>query len=293
MDMVLYHANCADGFCAAWLCHLAWPDAEFVPVRYGQSPPDVSGKDVLVVDFSYKREILLAMHECANSLVVLDHHKTAQEDLDGLDFCTFDLEKSGARLAWDYLAGRGLLPSHIGGQWTGGGPHWIVRYVEDRDLGRIFDGTSTLGRSREVNAALSSYPQDFQMWDVLSWGTTSSLRDEGEAILRYQEKVVDDHVRNAREVSLAGHRVLSVNATALFSEIGNNLAEGRPFSVCYFVRQDGKIQVSLRSRDGGVDVSEVARMFGGGGHPRAAGFTASPGDPVAEGLGIAAVTART
>lgn len=274
MDMVLYHANCMDGFCSAWLCHLAWPDAEFVPVRYGQSPPDVSGRDVLVVDFSYKRDVLLEMKARAHSLVVLDHHRTARDELDGLDFCTFDLEKSGARLAWDYLAGIGRLPRQAVWQLTEEEPepHWIVDYVEDRDLWRWKQP-----HSRDVNAALASYDHDFRIWDAIALQNPLQMADQGVHITRYQEKVVDDHVRNAREVELDGHRVLAVNATTLFSEIGGRLAEGRAFGICWFVRQDGKAQVSLRSRDGGVDVSEVARRFGGGGHPRAAGFTVDAG----------------
>jgi bifunctional oligoribonuclease and PAP phosphatase NrnA len=32
-------------------------------------------------------------------------------------------------------------------------------------------------------------------------------------------------------------------------------------------------KVSLRATDGRVDVSRIARAFGGGGHPQAAGFT--------------------
>jgi len=31
--LVLYHANCWDGFCAAWIAHQIYPDAEFVPVQ--------------------------------------------------------------------------------------------------------------------------------------------------------------------------------------------------------------------------------------------------------------------
>jgi phosphoesterase RecJ-like protein len=44
----------------------------------------------------------------------------------------------------------------------------------------------------------------------------------------------------------------------------------------------GKRKVSLRSTDGRVDVSEIARAFGGGGHRQAAGATT--------GLGVEAVT---
>ena len=37
--------------------------------------------------------------------------------------------------------------------------------------------------------------------------------------------------------------------------------------------REGMRKVSLRATDGSVDVSRVARSFGGGGHPQAAGFS--------------------
>jgi bifunctional oligoribonuclease and PAP phosphatase NrnA len=37
--------------------------------------------------------------------------------------------------------------------------------------------------------------------------------------------------------------------------------------------RNGMRKVSLRATDGSVDVSRIAREFGGGGHPQAAGFT--------------------
>lgn len=269
IDLVLYHGNCNDGFCAAWLMRKAFPDVACVGVRYGQSPPGVSGRNVAIVDFSYKRDVLLGMKERAASLVVLDHHKSAAEDLAGLDFCEFDMGRSGARMAWDWLRSRGLLPGRIGA-WEPTGDddaHWLVEYVQDRDLWR-----HKLAYSRAVNAAIASREHDFAEWDAMADGSIARLADEGVAILRYQSKVVRDHVRNARPVEIAGHEVLAVNATCLFSEIAGELAEGRPFGACYFDRQDGKRQFSLRSREGGLDVSEIARLFGGGGHASAAGF---------------------
>jgi len=56
---VLYHANCPDGFCAAWAAYTVFgDDAEYLPVQYGQDPPDVAGNRVYIVDFSYKREVM-------------------------------------------------------------------------------------------------------------------------------------------------------------------------------------------------------------------------------------------
>jgi hypothetical protein len=154
--------------------------------------------------------------------------------------------------------------------WTPHQPRapWLVDYTEDRDLWRhALEGT------HEINAALRSYPLDFDLWDQFEQkDPRSTFYYEGAAIRRAERAIVETHVRSARPIEMAGHSVLSVNATVLFSEIAGELAKGRPFGACYFDRQDGKRQWSLRSDPNGVDVSVIAKAHGGGGHQHAAGF---------------------
>jgi oligoribonuclease NrnB/cAMP/cGMP phosphodiesterase (DHH superfamily) len=283
--LVLFHASCADGFCAAWIAHRALGDwADYVAVNYGQEPPDVTGRPVYILDFSYKRDVLDGMLQKAQSIVLLDHHKTAEAELRPFVLAGedrprnltvfFDLSKSGGRLAWEYF-------------FPGKPAPWLVDYTEDRDLWRW-----ALPDSRAISAYIASHPFEFWRWDV--WGACP-IGDapwrgwilEGEAILRYQEKVVSEQAKtaaeveiggykvlaaNAAEVEIGGYKVLAVNATLLTSEIAGKLAEGRPFGATFFVRKDGKKVWSLRSREGGIDVSEVAKALGGGGHRDAAGF---------------------
>lgn len=277
--LVIYHASCFDGFCAAWVMRKIMPDAEFFAAQYGTPPPDVTGRRVVIVDFSYKRPVMLALiHAARGNVTVLDHHKTAEADLKGIETecyrdtldclptVVFDMTKSGGRLAWESVCGGGLS------SYANLPVPWLVEYTEDRDLWR-----HALPDSKAVNAALRSYPLDFETWDKLAeveggrkaW---ESFVSQGEAILRAERQVIDSHVRHAREVDFDGHKVLCVNATTLFSEIAGELAAGRPFGVCWFQRADGKFVYSLRSRDGGVDVSEIAEARGGGGHRGAAGF---------------------
>lgn len=257
--IVIYHANCTDGFTAAWCAWLLYGDsAEYVPAHYHDAPPDVTDQDVLILDFSYPRRVLLEMRAVARSIRVLDHHRTAQAELENLDFCDFDMARSGAGLAWDKLHGeeRPLL----------------VDYVEDRDLWRW-----ELAGSREVSAYLSTWPHDFERWSMISeelerdrWGVVSS----GETALRLIEQYVARRRGAASRVRLGEHEVPGVNTTFANSELIGELAEGEPFALGWFARSDGQIVYSLRSRDGGIDVSEIARQFGGGGHRAAAGFTA-------------------
>lgn len=262
--IVIYHANCWDGFCAAWIADRALGDVEYgrpemFPAYYGASPPDVTGRDVYILDFSYPRAVMLDVIGRADRVVVLDHHKTAEAELSGIEgaVITFDMQKSGARLTWEFFSGDAPAP-------------WLVDYTEDRDLWR-----HALPNSQEVNAALRSYPLDFDLWTRNFSGAGPaplSLVQEGAAIRRAEKAIVDSHVRNAREVEMDGYRILSVNATVLFSEIAGELAKARPFGACYFDRQDGKRQWSLRSTADGVDVSAIAKAHGGGGHRQAAGY---------------------
>jgi oligoribonuclease NrnB/cAMP/cGMP phosphodiesterase (DHH superfamily) len=269
--LVIYHAGCWDGFCAAWVARKALGDIEAVPAHYGTPPPDVKGREVYVLDFSYSLEVMAEMASRSSAFTVLDHHKTAERALADLEamFIThnmagrarYSVDQSGARMAWEFFA-------HIGG-WLGMRSPWLVDYTEDRDLWR-----HALPDSENINAALRSYPLDFALWDEFSdsVGQREMFKREGEAIRRRERQIVADHIRHAREVEMDGHRVDVVNATVLFSEIAGELAKGRPFGACYFDRYDGKRQWSLRSDDGGVDVSAIAKAHGGGGHMRAAGF---------------------
>ena len=80
--LCIYHGNCADGFGAAYAVWKRYGEAvEFYPGVYQQDPPDVTGRDVIMVDFSYKRPVIEQMAQDANSILILDHHKSAEEDL--------------------------------------------------------------------------------------------------------------------------------------------------------------------------------------------------------------------
>lgn len=106
-------------------------------------------------------------------------------------------------------------------------------------------------------------------------GTKSfmDLARDGAAILRYQARVVDNHVKNAVEVDIGGHQVLCCNCTSLISEVGEALGANKVFGATYFIDKEGKKVYSLRSRPPhGIDVSKIAKAKGGGGHAGAAGF---------------------
>lgn len=257
---VLYHGNCYDGFGAAFAAWMALGNAAvYEPVLHGQDPPEFPpGTKLLIWDFTFPREVLLdlrdrLMRTRSDPLYVIDHHKTAQEDLAGLPFAEFDLEHSGAYLTWRHFFGEPAVPE-------------FIRYLEDRDLWRFH-----LPDSKGVSQALRAYPFDFEVWRTLS---VQQLREEGPVVQRLTDQLVANMCDHARLLTIAGYRVPVANATVFFSEVGDELCRRfpeAPFAAYYLDRADGKRQWGFRSRNG-FDTSVVAKGLGGGGHPAASGF---------------------
>lgn len=277
--LCIYHGFCDDGFAAAWVVRAATGPGlfDFHPGVYQTEPPDVTGRHVLLVDFSYKRPLLLDMASKARSIVILDHHKTAAEDLAGFRepapfqewdrnqnplvegdaepvAALFDMNRSGAGLCWDFFF-QGNRPA-------------FIDYIEDRDLWR-----KQLPGGDEFTIALRSYPQDFGVWDRLVKAGPEALIAEGQSIQRYYRLRIEEIKRCAYESSIDGYKCWIANAPYFAaSEVAGELSEKTSFGACYFEVEPRRWQYSLRSR-GDFDVSEVAKTFGGGGHKAAAGFT--------------------
>jgi uncharacterized protein len=249
--VVLYHAECADGFGAAWALWRQFPTARFLPVKHGTPPPPgLQDQRVVIVDFSYARETLETMAEQTQALLVLDHHITAEQALAGLPYAYFDMKKSGAVLAWEWAHD---LPVP-----------WLLDYIQDKDL-----WTWALPLSREINAAIASHPFEFQIWNHFK---QKELEQEGRAILRYEHELVTKLAGQAVMVEFQGATVPSVQSAILTSQIGERLSAEAPFCLIWHDR-DGRRYYSMRSREDGTDVGAIAASFGGGGHTHAAGFS--------------------
>ncbi len=252
-DVVLYHAECMDGFGAAWAIWKRYPQAKYIPVKHGKEPPlGLEGQKIVMVDFSYGREIIEQMAASTSQFQILDHHITAQSALSDFPYAFFDMTKSGAVLAWEW-AHEEPVP-------------WLAQYIQDKDLWQW-----QLPRSREISAALASYPFDFEVWDSLR---QDILEMEGAAILRLEKVLIEDIVRESILVTFEGETVPAVYSPILTSQIGERLCQKYPFCIIWHQQEDRRY-FSLRSRAGTVDVSAIAARFGGGGHVNAAGFSVS------------------
>jgi oligoribonuclease NrnB/cAMP/cGMP phosphodiesterase (DHH superfamily) len=258
--MVIYHGGCADGFTSAWIAARFYGEnaCELVPVAYSDpEPPDVTGRNVLMVDFSYKRPVMEGIISRAKSVVVLDHHKTAEAELDGLEGCTFDMNECGASLTWKHLHPYKDMP-------------WLVDYVRDRDL-----WIRELADTKAISAYIAVQPRTLEAWDEMAKAMDDDfgrIRDAGQAILAHIEQFVENRKRSAFVVIIDDQPMLCINTPFnMVSDLLHALCSDAIPAAISFTFTGERWAYSIRSIND-LDVSDVARSRGGGGHPQACGF---------------------
>lgn len=261
VNLVIYHANCTDGFGAAYAAWKLLGDrAEYHPAKYGEAPPDVSGKNVVVLDFSYDNTTTKKLMKDAKNFLIIDHHKTAMVELHDVSCTRFDMNHSGAMLAWKFFHPGKDAPR-------------LIKFIEDRDLWKW-----EIPYSKEFSAAFDMVPFDFEEFDkYLDDSAVDDAQERGSYILAYSKTVISKIAKHAAPRRLDGKEVLVVNSPHWMSEIGNTLGPRCDFAVIWYWDHDTRqVKVSLRAHHDDADVSEVAKKYGGGGHRKAAGFVLPP-----------------
>lgn len=257
--LVLYHADCSDGFGAAYAAWKKFGDnADYLPILYKTEPPPVVGKNVYLLDYGYPKDITARIAEQAEKFIMIDHHVTNEETVKMANEYIFDISHSASVLAWGYFHPDVPVPK-------------LLLYVEDKDLWKF-----SLPFSKEVSRWFANLQPDFGVWDgAIKDFEDEKLRDafiaEGSRILAQVNRVIDDLVSRAKEVVFEGYKTLIIETAVFHSEVGNALAKKLPPIGIVWVEKNGKYSVSLRS-DGTVDVAKLAEKYGGGGHKSAAGF---------------------
>jgi oligoribonuclease NrnB/cAMP/cGMP phosphodiesterase (DHH superfamily) len=267
--LVIYHGhNCPDGFAsalAAWLFYDG--KAEFLGLDHGDirtvaDLPDMTGRAVYILDFSFSESVMRGIDARAAKLVMLDHHKSAADHLAGFvcrcGVVHFDMHKSGSRLAWEFFQRDKPLPD-------------LFRFIEDRDIW-VWQYPESAG----FLAALDMEPFDFAHWAAMAAFDAEQLQRfmaRGQAMDDKFNKLATDIAEAAQPVVFNGQSGLMVNAPSVFhSVVGDMLsAKSGTFAMMWCASKGGVVKVGLRSQRN-FDCIALARSMGGGGHAQACGF---------------------
>lgn len=263
---VYYHAECIDGYAAAWaIWKVLGRQARYQSVRHRTPLPHFpEGAVLYIVDFCYPMDILVTAAQRASKIVVLDHHISAQKEYeaflkhsaipDNLEI-NFVQSHSGCMIVWQYFQGDVEPPI-------------LLRHIEDHDLWRHqLPDTDAI-----CKALYLRFPIHFSAFEKIKLPV---LQREGAVLLKQQKLNINRLLKARHSVKLNNIKGLAVNAPPMFSsDLGHELAnKSGTFGLTYYYH--GKrhcYECSLRSV-GDFDVSELAVSLGGGGHKNAAGFS--------------------
>lgn len=266
-----YHGVDLDGQCAGAIVRKWHPECEMIGVDYtdtSASPEPDDGETVFVVDFSFPPDEMLRLYEKCD-LVWIDHHKSAISDVvagggDGISGLRM-IGIAGCELTWLYLSGQ-RAPEAV--RLLGRYDVWDHR---DPDVLPF-----QFGMREEKNTA-----PEAGLWHFLlnnnrgqSGRRIQEILERGRVILSYQERQNEKYARAmAYEAEFEGLRAVVLN-----KPMANSMAfdgvfdpEKHDIMVAFGVR-GMDMKYSLYSDKPDVDVSEIAKKYGGGGHAGAAGF---------------------
>ncbi|MEJ0053459.1 MAG: hypothetical protein WDN10_01890 [bacterium] len=268
--IVLYHANCPDGFGAAYS---AWKkfgnEAIYIPVRHGKPVPEhLAGSELYLLDFTYERQEMDALKALASRIVVLDHHEGVRDVVESIPEHIFDSKRSGATIAWSYFHPAEPVPE-------------FLEIVAKADL-----YLPLADDERAIISYAYAQPFTFKNWDsfvslVGNPEERAKLVARGLAYTEHFQLLAAQIAERAELVSFEGHEVYFVSAPRLFAtEVGHLLNTTQPpFALIARAEPDGSLRVSMRA-DTTVDVSAIARKYGGNGHPGAASFSIDRNAPL-------------
>lgn len=267
VDTVVYHSNCADGFCAATIARQHLPDSRYVGAQYGWDPHkeiQMGGRTILFVDFCPTEEVLneLIIPRWKNWYVIDHHvsHSWVQQyaQMDGRPHVQFNLSYCAAWIAWEYFNPGAYVPA-------------LVRYVQDRDLWNF-----ELPWSKEISAAIHMWPKDFPHWaDQLKAPDMDQWIERGSSILEVHREIYERTASKSVLVSFNGAKVRMVNVSTLISETCNHVLDTRhdvDTVIGFFFKDPETVVLCFRARPG-TECLSLGETVGAAGHPEACSGT--------------------
>jgi oligoribonuclease NrnB/cAMP/cGMP phosphodiesterase (DHH superfamily) len=263
-----------DGHCAGAIVYQAMKNQEddgtgfeFIPINYNHDFPFEKirpNEEVVIVDFSLQKpgdfEKLLNI---TSRIIWIDHHKTAIEKHSHLDRSIKGIRRdgvSGCELTWAYFTHD--KPTPIAVALLGDYDIWAFKYGEDTNL---FQAASRLYDTKPESEIWKKWlnPKYDLLYEI----------EAGKVALKYRDNYYAGLVKAwGFPVIFEGYRAICCNAGSVSSQLFDTVPESDYDIMMPFVFDGTKWTVSLYTKKKEIDVSEIAKRYGGGGHRQASGF---------------------
>lgn len=263
-----YHNDDLDGVTSASVVQKKHPNARFFGWNYGESLETVDGYDIVfVVDLTLPEDVMKNLIKYNKRLIWIDHHGRKIKDMEkSIDIFVDGLrdtknEHSACVLTWKYIFPNEETPS-------------LLRYVEDIDLWKFkFPTTDSITTSLWI--LYGKNPEAYiDLLNEVNWNKDLLNNiSKGNLFIKQRKEVVKDILKKVKIGVFKGFRTAFVNSSTFQSFVGNEsiLQFDVDIALIWNVEKEGFVRCGLRGNKH-VDVSKIAKEFGGGGHPQASGF---------------------
>jgi len=277
---VFYHSKDLDGWASGAIVKHKYPEAEMFPINYGDKFPwsEIKPDDVVyMVDFSLSIEDMDRLNNhLQQNLAWIDHHIGIIREYEDTPMRYLpilgkrDTSVAACELTWEFLFG-GRIPVFIRllslyDTWSHNDREFDWNFIEDFQYG--------------FKAGSKDPKDDMSFWDM--WFRFKDREDlahevmlDGKLIRSYIEDRFETTLRDrSYKIDWEGYRCLVVNGDPY---IANFMTRSKEFEGCFvaisYVNRKGESwEVSLRTLRNDIDLSVLAKKYGGGGHRAAAGF---------------------
>lgn len=268
--LIIYQEN-LDGFVSAFCFYLALQrEADYAPFQYGNKLPEVTGRQVAILDLFFPKESLEQLEKDAHSVLVIDHHSSSLTELNHLPFCILGSNKSCAKLTFDHM--KYTLQS-LASRNKNGITHPLVLRLETlvSHIDNLYQITP-LKPSIEVCTGLRSYALNFETWrEVVLEAPLEKLSETGRVLGRYED-LLTQRISSSIGV-FKDFSCKKANVPPFWQDkVGRRLVEGQTIAILWYSNENGEFEYTLKSAATGPDVGDLARKLGGGGHSRSARF---------------------
>lgn len=232
-----------------------------------------------ITDISIDAELAEKIDAFNVNVQLLDHHPTALH-LNKFDWCfipeeddSTEIKTSGTELYYNWLVNKAYLKD----KWA---YRKFVEIVRDYDTWRW----STQGEfglvSKKFNDLFHIYGKSkFIDWSIDKIQTRFCVlfSEQDELLLSMKQKEIDEYIKKKNNEmyidQFCNYTCGFVFAEQFMSELGNTLCKMNPEIDMVAMIDMSNLTVSCRTVKDNIDLGkDVAKRFGGGGHPKAAGF---------------------
>jgi len=260
-----YHKSDLDGHCSGSIVKYFYPLCEMIGVDY----KDVVDRDsiekdeiIFVVDFCFSFDDMLFLNTYS-ALTWIDHHKSSIEAMKSFDFKGVqEIGSAACQLTWQYLCNKPIPYS--------------VNLLGMYDIWDFSD-EDTLPFQYGIRTISDTRPEFCNEWKNILDGDLSDLEYylmKGRIILDYETKQNSIYAKGMFfEKDFHGYRAIIINKPYSNSKVFDSVYDPEKHDIMItFGVKDKEFKYTLYSDKPEIDVSEIAKVYGGGGHRGASGF---------------------